>query len=160
MPIEPPQTSIPSPEATAILQLLVNLMQEARFLPGDEQSYVGYKEAHTFLRLPQKGFHWGSSLRQQGLEDLALFLRGNHLPAITGLIVDQSSFLPGDGYYTVNDRPLNDRDWWKDQVRHSIAYDWSAYVQEAAVPTLDETNEFERAIIEGALCTVIIYLTQ
>jgi predicted HNH restriction endonuclease len=68
--------------------------------------------------------------------------------------VDQTNFRPGDGYFEVYGRPLNDRDWWAEQVRRAIAFDWSPYVDDDPTPTLAELLAFTRAVVEGAVTTV------
>ena len=143
-----------TPEATSILQLLVNFIRQGRFFPHDEQSFMGYKEAHDYVGLQRKGPHWGNSLRVQGLEDLAKWCLQNEVPAITGLIVDQTNFRPGNGYFEVYGRPLDDRDWWAEQVRGAIAFEWSSYVYDDATPTLDELLAFSHAVLEGAVMRV------
>ena len=143
-----------APEAKAILQLLVNRIREGCFLPDDAKSFMGYGEAHRELGLEVRGFHWGSSLRRQGLESLAVWIHENELPAITGLIVDQKDFRPGDGYFEVNDRPIGDSRWWSDEVRKAIAFDWSPFVEDDSTPSLDALERFTQAVVEGALSTI------
>src|ERR1022692_3405481 len=143
-------------EAKAILQLLVNHIREGRFLPSDEKTFLGYKEAHDALRLERKGPHWGNSLRGQGLEDLAKWLHQNGFPAVTGLIVDQKDFQPGEGYFKVNNQPLNNREWWAEQIKKGIAFDWSPYVNDDVAPTVDEIASIERAVQEGTINTISI----
>ncbi len=143
-----------TPEARAILQLLVNLIREGRFLPSDKESFMGYAEAHSALGIERKVVHWGKSLRMQGLEDLATWIRQNHLPAITGLIVDQTDFRPGEGYFEVYSRPFDDDDWWEDQVRQAITFDWSPYVEDDPIPTADDLLSFTRSIVEGTITTI------
>jgi hypothetical protein len=141
-------------EAKAILQLLVNFIRAGRFNPNDERSFIGYKELHDSLRLDRKVPHWGKSARLQGLEDLARWLHQADLPAITGLIVNRTNSQPGDGYFELFGRPDGDREWWAKQVRRSIAFDWSPYVNDDPTPTLDDLLAFTRAVVEGELSTV------
>jgi hypothetical protein len=143
-----------APEAKAILQLLVNRIRDGRFLPDDAKSFMGYREAHSCLGLKKRGPLWGSSLQGQGLESLAVWLHDNNLPAITGLIVDQKDFRPGDGYFKVNSRPIGESKWWSDQMRRAIAFDWSPYVEDDTTPSLDELERFTQAVVEGALRTI------
>lgn len=140
-----------SPEAKAILQLLVNKIRAGVFNPSDGQTFLGYAETHEILGIQRIGPHWGSSLRKQGLQDLAEWLLRMNLPAITGLIVDQSTFLPGDGYFEIYNRPLSDRAWWSDQIKKAIAYDWSPYVEDDPVPSLDDLRSLNKAIVEGKM---------
>jgi hypothetical protein len=143
-------------EAKAILQLLVNRIREGRFLPDDEKSFMGYGEAHNDLGLERRGPHWGNSLRMQGLANLAEWLHQNRLPEITGLIVDQTSFQPGNGYFEVNGRPLDDRAWWAEQIRQAIAFDWSTYVDDDTTPTVDELVSYTRAVVEGTVNSIAV----
>src|SRR5258706_2887623 len=67
--------------------------------------------------------------------------------SLTNRIFDQ-----GMGY-EVNGRPIDHRNWWMDQVRKAIAFDWSPYVQDDTPPSLDELAWFTRAVVEGTLST-------
>jgi hypothetical protein len=66
----------------------------------------------------------GQSLKHQGLEELAEWTRNNQHPAITGLIVNQESRMPGLGYFELFNRDETDFDWWNQQIRDSIGHDW------------------------------------
>ena len=145
-----------TPAGKAILQSIVNQIRGGRFLPDDEQSFMGYGDVHKELGLEKRGSHWGNSLNAQGLGNLALWIRQKHLPALTGLIVDQTNFEPGDGYYHANNRPLNDRSWWMDQIRQAIAFDWSPYVDDDPTPTVEQLQSYTSAVIEGTVNTVSV----
>jgi len=112
-------------------QLLAFLVEKVKGVtPGDPQTYVGYKEVHTALGLVQMGGTWGRSLQYQGLHALAEWTARHGLPAITGIVVDRSTHMPGDGFFALFNR-ANDDDkwsWWKDQVRLAQEYDWSPYL--------------------------------
>src|SRR5258706_9562546 len=151
-----PLEETPTREGKAILQMLVDLIRKGRFLPDDERSFVGYKEAHDLLGLEKRGPHWGNSLWTQGLANLAEWLGQENLPAITGLIIDQTALVPGDGYYEVNGHPVGDREWWMNQTRAAIAFDWAPYVEDDPAPTVDELLSFTRAVVEGALATISV----
>jgi 5-methylcytosine-specific restriction protein A len=69
------------------------------------------------------GKTYGDSLKNQGLEDLALWTAQNGHPAITGLIVDTTTLQPGDGYYRAFGKS-EDFSWWESEIRKSIEYDW------------------------------------
>lgn len=143
-----------SPKGQAILQLLVDRIREGRITPDDPETFFGYKEIHDSLGLSKSGPHWGSSLTHQGMGDLANWLRAEGHPAVTGLIVSQQSFTPGDGYFEVNGHTPGDRKWWADEIRSAITYDWSTYVTDDVLPTYPELLEFTHAIVEGKLATV------
>jgi hypothetical protein len=142
-----------SQQGEKILQLLVDKIREGRFTPDVPESYLGYGEAHGMLGLEVRG-HAGRSLRDQGLADLANWIHRRHFPAITGLIVDQTTFRPGEGYFEVYGRSPDDRVWWAEQVRAAIARDWSDCVEDEPKPSLEDLQIFSRAIVDGALGTV------
>lgn len=150
------QTRVLTPVAKAILQLLVNQIRAGRFLPDDERSFMGHGDVHKKLGLEKRGPNWGNSLNAQGLGNLALWIRQKQLPALTGLIVDQTNFQPGDGYYRAYNRPLNDRAWWMDQIRQAIAFDWSPYVEDDPAPTIEQLKTYTSAVIEGTVNTVSV----
>src|SRR5580704_471034 len=137
--------------ARLILELLVSEIQEGRFRPNDEGSFLGYKEVHEQLGLPRKGSHWGNSLRSQGLADLAEFLRDEKLPAVTGLIVGENvPRRPGPGYFSVYGVSEGDLDWWRGQIRDSIKQDWSKWVEDIGLIDLEELREDSLSYIEGS----------
>ena len=147
---------MPSNKAQAILQLLVDNIRSGYFIPDDPRSFFGYKKIHEQLGLSKLGPQWGGSLTNQGLADLAIWLRKENLPAITGLIVNQATNTPGDGYFEVNGRTPGDLDWWVEEIRAAIAFDWSKYVTDDKAPSRTELATFEKAITEGRLHTVEI----
>lgn len=138
-----------------ILEILVAEMARGRFQPHDPETFCGYRELHKLLDLPQKGPHWGKSLENQGLADLAKWIREMKLPAITGLIVgEQAPRLPGKGYYEINDQPDGSVAWWRDQVKASIAHDWSQWVSDIEPVALSELSLDSLAYVEGATTQV------
>lgn len=158
-PQTPPVISSPgpqlTPEARQILIYLVSEMRHGRFNPADEASFCGYKETHTALGLKQKRANWGNSLRVQGLENLATWIRSEGLPAITGLIVgEEEPRLPGAGYYRVNGVPDNSLEWWRNQMRASVMQDWSKWVPDLEVVSLAELVADSKSHIDGATATV------
>jgi hypothetical protein len=96
--------------------------------PGDPRTYLGYKEVHDALGLSQVRTTYGDSLKHQGLEALAIWTRDDDRPAITGLIVDRTSNMPGRGFFNLFGRQEDDFHWWTEQVRLAKHYDWSPYL--------------------------------
>ncbi len=144
-----------SAEGHRILEVLVAEMGRGRFRPHDESTFCGYKELHTILALPVKGPHWGKSLENQGLADLAKWIRAAQLPAISGLIVgEREPRLPGKGYYEVNGHPNGSTGWWHDQIRKAIAFDWSPWVPDTGALPFDEFSNDSRSYAEGSTSQV------
>lgn len=155
VPTKAPEVQELSPEARKILEYLVVEMRRGRFLPSDPTSFCGYKETHDALDLKQVRASWGNSLRVQGLEGLALWIKAQGLPAITGLIVAEAEpRLPGSGYYRVNDVPDDSTSWWNEQIKASILHDWSIWVPDLEGVSIKDLNEDSRTFLDGVSSTV------
>ncbi|MDG4595138.1 MAG: HNH endonuclease [Candidatus Contendobacter sp.] len=113
-------------QAQNLLSLLVSKLHTVT--PGRPETYIGYKECHDLLDLPQLREKWGESLKPQGLSSLAEWTVDNNLPAITGIIISKSSNEPGPGYFTLFGRQQNPYAWWNNEIVKSKAFDWSPYV--------------------------------
>lgn len=148
-----------SPSGRAILEFLVGELRRGRFRLHDEGTFCGYKEVHERLGLSRRGFHWGNSLRSQGLADLAEWLRDEKLPALTGLIVgEEEPRRPGPGYFSVFGMPDGDLAWWRAQVRAGIKQDWSKWVPDIGLVDLDDIREDSLSYLEGTTKTVSLEL--
>jgi hypothetical protein len=123
--------------AEDILQFLVERIKTGSIKPGYPGTYIGYKEIHDFLHLPMIGDTYGISLSFQGLADLAEWARDNNLPAVTGLVIDKQSHMPGEGYWTVNNKTDYDFKWWKEQIEESVKFNWDQFL----TPIQDGKNE-------------------
>lgn len=128
---------MPSPplldaEGQRLLVLLISLLPAAS--PGDPRTFVSYKDAHDRLRLPQVRERWGESLKAQGLVSLADWTQATGKPAITGLVIDRSSMMPGKGYFDLFGRREDDFEWWRGEIARSKTFDWSPYVPSLLPP--------------------------
>ena len=137
-------------EAQRLLDLIVEQINSGRFIPGKPEKYLGYKEVHVLLHLPQKGATWGRSLKVQGLNDLAEWVNQERVPAVTGLIIDTTrNNRPGNGYFKAFNNINEDDDWWHEEVRRSIGFDWSQYSNVEALPTRDQLDRYDTRYTEG-----------
>ncbi len=109
-----------------ILRFLVSRLPRVK--PNDQQTYVGYKEVHDALNLPQEGATFGDSLKHQGLTSLAYWTMRTGKPGITGLIINKSTLMPGKGYFTLFGRSPEDFEWWRSEIEKSIAFPWKPYL--------------------------------
>lgn len=112
----------------ALLRLLIQHFPKVG--PGKPDTYLGYKEIHTFLGLPQTRETWGESLKAQGLSNLADWTEEQGLPAITGLIISTVDYMPGIGYFKLFGMSEPDFDWWKNEIQKSLDYDWSPFLKQ------------------------------
>lgn len=109
-----------------LLRFLVGYLPKVK--PNDQRTYVGYKEIHDALKLAQEGPTFGESLKHQGLTSLANWTLQTGKPAITGLIIDRNTLMPGDGYFDLFGRTAPDFEWWRTEIEKSIAFDWGQYL--------------------------------
>ena len=128
-----PQPSELDAEAQRLLVLLVSLLPNAR--PGEPRSFITYKAVHTQLGLRLMGSTYGESLKAQGLASLADWTAETVKPAITGLIIDGNSLMPGPSYFDLFRRRKDDFTWWADEISRSKTFNWSPYLP-ATVPPL------------------------
>lgn len=116
-------------QGQSLLNLLVRKLPDV--VPGSPETYIGYKDIHTILDLELLGPTYGESLKYQGLNSLAEWTATEGKPAITGIIIDWGTFMPGDGYFRLfrrSGRSEGDFQWWRDQVQSSKDFDWSPYL--------------------------------
>ena len=113
-------------EGKNLLALLVSRLSSA--VPGQPQTYIGYKQCHDALGLSQMREKWGESLKAQGLASLAEWSMHKGFPGITGLVIDRTSNSPGRGYFNLFDKNEDDFKWWEDQIRLSKSFDWQPYI--------------------------------
>ncbi len=119
-----------SPEAARILKYLVDRISEGTIRANRQNTYPTYGQVHSSLGLEQLGQTIGQSLVNQGLGELAQFMKDNRLPAITGLVVDQTTSRPGGDFFRVYERTPEDFQWWMDQCESALAHDWSQLIDQ------------------------------
>lgn len=127
------------PYGRALLSYLVQKLEVA--IPGKPQTYVTYKKVHDEMDLLLSGPTYGESLKHQGLTNLADWTLCHSAPGITGLIIDGSTYTPGDGYFHLFKKNNEDFDWWREQVEKSKSYDWSEYLNNKNEPSLKSSFE-------------------
>jgi hypothetical protein len=132
------------PESQRILDYLVQLLPQVK--PTKPETYFTYKTVHQYLGLPGIPHE----MEHQGLGGLATALYAVGLPSITGLIIRQDTYMPGPGYFKFFGRPLDDFDWWHEEIRKVVAFDWSPYSKAARpksypkTPTASDAGKVER----------------
>jgi hypothetical protein len=120
-------TDLPK-NGAAVLKRIVKHLDSESVRPGHPETYIGYKRIHDDLGLTLKAATYGESLNRQGLGSLAEWTKKNGYPAITGLVVDTETRLPGGGYFNLF-KPSEDQfSWWENEVRKSLRFDWHAFL--------------------------------
>ncbi len=111
-----------------LFELLVKKLKDV--IPGNPSTYISYQDCHKELNLEMLGPTYGLSLRHQGLDSLANWTKAQELPAISGIIIDRGTSMPGEGYFTLFGKSPTDIDfkWWEEQVRLSKQFNWSQYL--------------------------------
>jgi hypothetical protein len=116
-----------------LLSYIVEHIKAGRIKPGKPQTYLGYKECCVDLGIASADAEipWGRLLQQHGLTDLAEWTIRNGMPAISGLVVNQSGdrkYFPGGDFFNAFRRPDLDFVWWEGQARKAVATDWTPYL--------------------------------
>jgi hypothetical protein len=78
--------------ASRILDYLVTKLVDV--VPGRPETYSTYKQVHDALFLRLERGTYGKSLDAQGLGSLAEWAKARSLPAVTGLVIDGTSYIP------------------------------------------------------------------
>jgi hypothetical protein len=112
----------------SILRVLVDHIAIHEVIPERPETFISYKEIHDILGLSLRGDTYGDSLKIQGLSELANWTYYQKLPAVTGLIIDRSTFMPGQGFFQLFGRREFDFEWWQEEIRKSIKFDWSPFL--------------------------------
>lgn len=140
-----------------LLAVLVAEIGKGRFDANNPESFLGYGETLEKLQLPgnaRQGLTDGQTLQLNGLNDLAFWIKVNgKLPKLTGLIVMKQGAekgTPGAGYFKEYGIPRNGREyeWWLEESRKSIAFDWSPYLPTEQTFDLEELR-YVGAVSEG-----------
>ena len=117
------------------IKLLTYLVEKlGTIIAGNPATYVTYKQVHDEMGLALNGPTYGESLKHQGLSNLADWTAANNMPGITGIIIDGSSLMPGEGYFRLFNKTNEDFEWWKNQIELSKSIDWSIYLGEVETP--------------------------
>ena len=127
-------------QGQSLLDLLVSRLRDV--LPGRPETYIGYKDIHDALNLELLGPTYGESLKHQGLNSLADWTASEGMPAISGIIIDWGTFMPGDGYFRLFGRSEEDFEWWRDQVQSSKDFDWLPYLSISELPETPQATDF------------------
>lgn len=155
-----------SEQGRKLLAVLVAEIAKGKLNPDKPEGFLGYRQTLDLLKLPPDapvGETDGQTLQLNGLNELAAWIHQHpkRLPRLTGLIVAKEprvyadgtrrpANVPGKGYFREYKRKsVEDWQWWLEESRKSIAFDWSPYAP------AEETFEPEEvrnvgAVSEGA----------
>lgn len=143
MPLDPPGRRL----LTSLVAHLPNVS------PGHPETYVTYKQVHDALKLSQLGKTYGDSLRRQGMSSLASWAKETNRPGITGLIVEEASREPGEGYFRLYGKSPDAYEWWTGQIKQAKKFDWSSTIDDP--PSANEFAEtFRKWISAGRLSEI------
>lgn len=135
-------------------RLLVFLVEKLKtVVPDRPNTYVGYKAIHDALGLSQLRERWGESLQLQGLNSLAIWTADTGKPGITGIIVDQGTLMPGDGYFKLFGKTNEDFGWWSDEVKRAKGFDWSPWLQAAVPPETPAAADIDEPAARQGIMT-------
>ncbi|MBI1178717.1 hypothetical protein GC207_14890 [bacterium] len=127
-------------------------------------TYPKYDDMYRAIvpNAPARMLYVGHNLREKGLDDLGEWtIENTSLPKITGLIVDAGTKRPGKGFFPAfNKTDVKDDGWWHEEVRKSLAFDWSPYIgtQQATSPIVvaDDLDDDELAPrVKGEISRIV-----
>jgi len=122
---------MPPVDARKLLHALTNFLGNGTVDVGDPKTFPSYKNTLIAMGVtPWEGARLGPQFNREGGDSLNNWLRDNNLPALTGLVVNRDSSLPGGDYFRSNGRQPDDFNWWLEQMRLSKAHDWTHYLIE------------------------------
>ncbi len=121
-----------SPKGRLLLEEILKHVSHQDSKVEDPSSFPTYEVLYRRLvaDAPNKIVQVGRHLRRHGLDDLNDWtLADPSLPRITGLIVNKYSHRPGEGFTRkVQGIERFDEDWWLEEVRKSLTFDWSPFI--------------------------------
>jgi hypothetical protein len=129
-----------STKGRRLLEAIVHYLKTHQVDYRLPKTFPKYEEMYRAVEpaAPLRMLYVGRNLRRKGLDDLAEWtIQNSHLPKITGLIVDAGKKRPGDGFFPAFKKTdFVDDAWWHEEVRRSLAFDWSPYIgtQQATSP--------------------------
>ena len=120
-----------------LLSVIVGHISQPCVIPGKPETYITYKEAHRQMGLPCHGephHHYGQCLKRSGMDTLGNWAKDMGLPAITGLIVEQDSHEPGEGYFNLYPGTDDPYGWWTNQIflARTPVDQWAPYLHSSA----------------------------
>lgn len=130
------------PKGRRLLEAIVDYLANHKVDHTRPETYPTYEVMYRMVvpNVPRRILYVGHNLRTRGLDDLADWTIANPwLPQVTGIIVDKITMRPGNGFFPSQKRTEGKDDgWWHEEVRKSIAFDWSPFVgtQQASSPRL------------------------
>jgi len=135
--------------AQEIFEYVVDHVQSDNFRLGQMGTYVTYKKVHDDLDLRHLGGGVWENVIKHGLEELSIWLVGQGLPLVPGIIINGTKSKPGRGYFDLNKTGMNNLDWWEKEIEHSVSYDWGPYIDGENLNHRDLNNQ-EILVLEGA----------
>jgi predicted HNH restriction endonuclease len=140
-------------QSLRLLRLLVSTLPTIR--PNDPRTFIGYKQVHEALMLPQMGDTFGKSLQNQGLNSLAEWTVHTSKPGITGLIIDKDKLSPGPGYYKVFGRDQDDANWWLNEIQKTKEFDWTPYLANSEAKPEPDDSSWSRDELHASIATYL-----
>jgi len=110
-----------------LLRLLVDHLPKAN--PDDPRTYLTYQSIHEIMKIELEGRTYGESLQHHGMNNLGDWTKSTQKPAITGLIINKSTNMPGEGYFKLFDKKKDDFNWWKSEIFKCKNFDWSPWLK-------------------------------
>lgn len=115
-----------SPKGLLLFRTLLRFMRADWLKIQDPNTYPNYKT--TLLEMgitPYEAGRLGPQFEAEGGRELNEWLRDNSSPALTGLVVNGATKIPGGEYFVSNGQSKDHLDWWRSEMKKAAAkQDW------------------------------------
>lgn len=149
-----------SPQAQNLYRLLAK--QASKIRPKNLKTLLHYGTLHEQLGLDMVGDNYGKSLMSQGGAELSEWAIKNNLPALTSIIVNAKTNLPGSGFWSLYNRTFEDDPaWWLEQVEQTIEFltgPWQVPISHST--SLDPKHSGINSFFENVLSVKLSHIQQ
>jgi hypothetical protein len=117
-----------TPVGLRLLRTLVAYLENGHVDVTRPETFPSYKD--TIEAMGVKAWpegRLGPQFSREGGHDLCEWLKGEKLPAFTGLIVNRGSHVPGGDFFKTHGKAETDFAWWLDELRRAKSIKWGDY---------------------------------
>jgi hypothetical protein len=113
---------------TQLLELLVGLLDQ--HVPDSKPRCISYTQACIQLGVNHRVYRTpGEALEAYAMSGLVPWLDRTGKPAITGLVVNEDSWLPSKGFWRNYKRQPSDTKWYEGELDKAKKFDWSQWAR-------------------------------
>jgi hypothetical protein len=117
-----------SPVGLRMLRTLVRRLRDETVDVKRPETFPSYKDTISAMGIePWPEGRLGPQFNKEGGHDLCEWLIREKLPALTGLVVNRVTSMPGGDYFKAHGRTDTDYEWWMAEMEKAEQTDWEKY---------------------------------